>query len=182
MKQLPAPTHLDIKAFAQTGSAMTGQDLLSNYERLMLETQGLGADNMLHWVARGELRFDETGTEQVWLHLTVEATLPLICQRCLGPADIAVAVDRSYRFVHGEEAAQVQDEDAEEDVLALSADFNLSDLIEDEVLMAMPVVPRHAVCPVEPKLSVADPAFEVNSAESRNPFSVLAKLHQGQSG
>jgi uncharacterized protein len=181
MKQESPPIHLDVKAFAQAASEIAGHDLLSKYERLMHETQGLGDDLLLNWVASGELRTDEAGAEQVWLHVSVDVSLPLTCQRCLGPADIAVAVKQSFRFVGSEEAAEEQDEEAEEDVLALSKDFNLADLIEDEVLMALPVVPRHDECPVELKLAVEDPGFEVASAEKRNPFAVLAKLQGDKS-
>ncbi len=172
---------MDVTAFAQSASEIAGQHLLSKYERLMQETKGLGPDRTINWGARGELRTDPAGTDQVWLHVTVDASLPLVCQRCLGPVDIAVAVNRSFRFVGSEEAAEAQDEDAEEDVLALSPDFNLFDLIEDEVLMALPVVPRHETCPVEVKLAVADPAFEAALTEKRNPFAVLAKLQGGKS-
>lgn len=172
---------MDVKAFAQSASEIAGHDLLSKYERLMQETKGLGADRMLNWSARGELRTDEAGAEQVWLHLTVDTSLPLTCQRCLGPVNIAVAVNQSFRFVGSEEAAEAQDEEAEEDVLALSRDFNLAELIEDEVLMALPLIPRHEECPVEVKLAVVDPGFEAASTEKRNPFAVLAKLQGGKS-
>ncbi|MDO9198038.1 DUF177 domain-containing protein [Rhodoferax sp.] len=181
MKQESPPTQMDIKAFAQSASEIAGHNLLSKYERLMQEAQGLGADRLLNWSARGELRADEAGAGQVWLHLTVDVSLPLTCQRCLGPVDIAVLVNQSFRFVDSEEAAEVQDEEAEEDVLALSQDFNLADLIEDEVLMALPVVPRHEECPVDLKLAAVDPGFDAASAEKRNPFAVLAKLQGGKS-
>ncbi|MDO9165911.1 MAG: DUF177 domain-containing protein [Rhodoferax sp.] len=181
MKQESPPTQMDIKAFAQSASEIAGHNLLSKYERLMQETQGLGADRLLNWSARGELRTDEAGAGQIWLHLTVDVNLPLTCQRCLGPVDIAVLVNQSFRFVDSEEAAEAQDEDAEEDVLALSQDFNLADLIEDEVLMALPVVPRHEECPVDLKLAAVDPGFDAASAEKRNPFAVLAKLQGGKS-
>ena len=181
MKQESPPTHLDVKAFAQAASAIAGHDLLLKYERLAQETQGLAADLLLNWSAQGEVRVDEAGAEQIWLHLTVDTHLPLTCQRCMGPVDIALAVNRSFRFVEGEEAAEAQDEEAEEDVLALSQDFNLFDLIEDEVLMALPVVPRHETCPVDLKLTVADPGFDTALAEKRNPFAVLAKLQGGKS-
>src|SRR5450830_1658380 len=181
MKQESAPTHLDVKAFAQAASVITGHDLLSKYKRLIKEAQGQGVDRLINWAARGEFRRDEAGAEQVWLHLTVDASLPLTCQRCLGPVDIEVAVNQSFRFVGSEEADEAQDEEAEEDVLALSPDFKLSDLIEDEVLLALPVVPRHETCPVEVKLAVADPGFDAASAEKRNPFSVLAKLQGDKS-
>ncbi len=181
MKQESPPTHLDIKAFAQSGSTITGHDLLPKYERLMQETQGLGADRRLNWSAHGELRTDATGAQQVWLHLTVDVSLPLTCQRCMGPVDLVVAVHRSFRFCDSEEAAESQDAQAEEDVLALSLDFNLSDLIEDEVLMALPVVPRHEECPVDVKLVAVDSDFDAASAEKRNPFAMLVKLQDGKS-
>ena len=176
MKHESAPPHMDVTAFAQSANAIAGHDLLSKYDRLMHETQGLGGDRMLDWSARGELRIDETGAEQVWLHVTVDASLPLTCQRYMGPVDIAVAVKRSFRFVVSEEAAEAQDEEAEEDVLALSRDFNLAELIEDEILMTLPVVPRHEKCPVEVNLMVTDPGFDAALHEKPNPFAVLAKL------
>lgn len=180
MKQESPPTHLDVKAFAQAASAIAGHDLLSKYARLVQETKGQGADRAIDWSARGELRTDEAGAEQVWLHLTVDVSFPLTCQRCLGPLDQAVCVQQSFRFVGSEEAAAAQDEEADEDVLVLSRDFSLADLIEDEVLMALPVIPRHETCPAGLKLSVADPDFETASPEKVNPFAVLAKLHSGK--
>lgn len=176
MKQETPPNHLDVKAFAQSASVIGGQDLLARYPRLMQETQGLGAENSLNWSARAELRGDAAATEQVWLHLMVETQLPLTCQRCLRPADILVLVNRSFRFVGNEELAEAEDAEAEEDVLALSPDFSLAALIEDEVLMALPLVPRHDVCPVEVKLAAVDPGFEAALQEQRQPFSVLAQL------
>ncbi len=119
---------------------------------------------------------DETGVEHLWLHLALDLSMPLTCQRCLGPVDIALAVKQSFRFVASEEAAEAEDEEAEEDVLVLSQDFNLRELIEDELLMALPLVPRHETCPVEIKLEAADPGFESALAEKRNPFAVLANL------
>lgn len=181
MKHESPPTHLDVKAFAQSASSIAGHDLLSKYERLMLETQGLGADLSLNWAARGELLANEAGVDQLWVHLSVDVRLPMTCQRCLGPVEVPVLVDRSFRFVDSEEAAEAQDEEAEEDVLALSRDFDLLALVEDEVLMELPVVPRHDECPVVVTLEVVDPAFEQASAEKRNPFSVLAKLQGGKS-
>jgi uncharacterized protein len=181
MKQELPPTHLDVKLFAQAAGKISGSALLSSFERLMVETQEPGADRVINWTAHGELRFDEAAQEQVWLHLTVGTILPLTCQRCMGSVDIAVDVRRSFRFVHSEATAEAQDEDADEDVLAINPDFNLSDLIEDEVLMALPVVPRHETCPVEVKLTVADPGFDAAVEGKNKPFAVLAKLRTGKS-
>ena len=182
MNQDFPPLHFDIKAFAQAANAIGGQNLLAKYKRLMQETQGLGSENKLNWLAQGELRGEVVGSEQVWLHLTVDTCLPLTCQRCLGQVDIAVVVKQSFRFVESEQAAQAQDDESDEDVLVLSQDFNLVELIEDEVLMALPLIPRHETCPLEVKLAVADPDFDAATVEKRNPFAVLAKLQGGKTG
>ena len=182
MKQESIAHHLDLRALARSAGTVTGRDVLSKYERLAQETQGRGADTPLSWSASGELRADPSGHGQVWLHLTVDTCLPLTCQRCLGQVDVAVAVNRSFHFVDDEATAQILDEVAEEDVLVLSSDFCLSDLIEDDVLLALPLAPRHERCPVEVKLSVQDPGYEAALAQKPSPFSALQKLRNGKSG
>ena len=153
---------------------------MSAYGRLMQETQGLGGDRLMTWAVRGEMPAEATGAGQIWMHLTADVTLSLVCQRCLGPVDVTVSIDRSFRFVETEAQAELEDETSEEDVLALSSEFSLADLLEDEVLMELPAVPRHEECPVAVTLEVSDPGFELASAEKVNPFAVLAKMQNGK--
>ncbi|MEY4267297.1 MAG: hypothetical protein RIS90_1832 [Pseudomonadota bacterium] len=176
------PPPLDVQAFAEAATLRSGCDTLSNYERLMQETQGLGGDRPLDWAAQGELRTDAVGASQAWLHLTVAAKLPLTCQRCLGPADIAVSVDRWFRFVATEAVAEALDDDAEEDLLVTSRQFNLAELIEDELLLGLPLVPRHDQCPAGLTMSVADPGFEAELSDKPHPFAALARLRAGGPG
>jgi uncharacterized protein len=173
---------LDVQAFAQAGASLSGQDPLENYQRLLAETGGQGGERLVRWEARGELRADVGGQGQLWLHLGAQVSLPLTCQRCLGPADITVVVDRPFRFVASEAQAETEDEEAEEDVLALDRDFNLYELIEDELLMELPGVPRHEVCPTEVKLAAQDADFDAAGAAKPHPFAVLAGLKGGKSG
>jgi uncharacterized protein len=105
----------------------------------------------------------------------VNTSLPLICQRCLGPVDVPLVIERAFRFVETEAQAEQEDDASPEDLLVLSRDFDLAALMEDEVLMELPVVPRHEVCPVPVKLAVADANFD-ESAPKPNPFAVLAGL------
>lgn len=141
----------------------------------MQETKGLGAENIVNWSVRAESLADQAGQSQAWLHLDVSLNMPLICQRCLGSVDEASHIQRSYRFVDSEAQAEQHDDESEEDLLVMSRDFDLMALIEDEVLMDLPVVPKHEVCPVPVKLAVVDPDFELASAKP-NPFSALAGL------
>lgn len=176
MKTESLVPRIDVKSLAQSAGVISGCTAVSEYERLMHETQGVGGDRLMSWTARGEMPADATGVGQLWLHLTAEVVMPLVCQRCLGPVDVTVSIDRSFRFVETEAQAEIEDEASEEDVLALSAEFSLADLLEDEVLMSLPAVPRHEECPVAVTLEVVDPGFEVASAEKVNPFAVLVKM------
>jgi uncharacterized protein len=180
MTQEIHPPKLDIKHAAQSAAQFSGRDLLSNYERLTHEAQGLGNENYLNWSARTELSQDGAGLEQVGLHLVVDVTLPQICQRCLTQVEVAVHIDRTFRFVESEAVAAELDDGSEDDVLVLSREFDLAALIEDEVLMDLPLVARHDICPVEVKLAVADANF-IDTAPPPSPFAVLTKL-KGQVG
>lgn len=175
-----APTRLDVKALALSAGEIFGQDLLSRYERLAEDLQGHGPDLALNWRARGESRMGATGKAESWLHLNVETALPLVCQRCMGPISVPVVIAREFRFVASEEEAAAQDDDAEEDLLVLSREFNLAELIEDELLMGLPLIPRHDVCPSPVKLEAVDSDFEASSAAKPNAFAVLAKLQGGK--
>ncbi len=170
---------LDIKVFAEEGAQLQGVSTLGAHERLLAETEGRGADLPLSWGARGELRNPRGVKPEVWLHLQVNATLPLACQRCLAPVDVAVSVDRAFRFVADEATALAEDDESEEDLLVLSRSFDLLELVEDELLMEIPLVPQHEVCPQPVKLSVEDADFEQES-QRPNPFAVLGKLKSGK--
>lgn len=107
-----------------------------------------------------------------------------------------MAVDHSIRFVKDEAAAAELDADSEDDVLALSRQFDLMGLIEDELIMALPIVPRHEHCPTDvaslmnaesealPPGTEPEQAAEgqATTASGRpNPFAVLASLKKDRS-
>lgn len=169
---------LDVKAFAQAGAKLAGHDSLLKYERLALEAKGLHPDLLVDWQAEGELRTALGGMSQVWLHLKVRASFPMECQRCLTPVDIPLEVDRAFRFVADEATAEALDDESEEDLLAMSREFDLRELIEDELLMALPVVPKHDECPTAVPLASSDDDFEEASAVKPNPFAALAGLRK----
>lgn len=175
-----SPDRLDVKAFAQAGAHLAGHDSLLKYKRLAQEAKGLHPDLLVDWRADGELRTPLGGQSQVWLHLKVHGTFPMECQRCLTPVDVPLDVERSFRFVADEATAEAHDDDCEEDLLAISREFDLRELIEDELLMALPVVPKHEVCPASVPLASSDEDFEEANAAKPNPFAALAGLRKGE--
>ena len=170
-----AARRLDVKSFAEEGAKLEGSQPVQLQARLLAETQG-HSDTPVTWSALGEMRNAGHIQPEIWLRLRADALLPLTCQRCLGPVDVAVSVDRSFRFVSDEQAAAAQDEESEEDVLALSRSFDLLELVEDELLMELPLAPRHEVCPEPVNLAVADEGFDDAAEPQENPFAVLNKL------
>ena len=180
MKKVFDARRLDVKAFADEGAELSAADRLGTHPRLMAETAGRGADVALTWSAIGELRNPQHLHPEIWLRLKAGTVLPLTCQRCLGPVDVPVEVERPFRFVEDESTALAQDDSSEEDLLALSHSFDLVELIEDELLMDMPVAPRHEVCPEPVKLAVADEDFEAAAPERENPFAMLKRFKPGR--
>ncbi|HXD41115.1 MAG TPA: DUF177 domain-containing protein [Ramlibacter sp.] len=174
------PRRLDVRSFAEEGAAVSGQEPVQQHHRLMAETQERGGASPVTWSARGELRNSRHLFPEIWLHLKAQVVLALTCQRCLTPVDVPISVERSFRFAADEDMAAAQDEQSEEDVLALSRSFDLVELVEDELLMELPLAPRHERCPVPVKLTVVDERFDAAAAQQENPFAVLEKFKPGK--
>jgi uncharacterized protein len=159
-----APGRLDVNGFAEAAAVISGNDPIRNYERLRAELVHPAEDLMVCWEAVGQSRSGRHGAVVPWVHLTADFLAPLVCQRCLSPVDVPLHVDRWFRFSSDEITAAAEDEEAEEDVLVASRDFDLRELIEDELLMEIPVTPRHEACPEPARLSAVDPDFEAAEA------------------
>ena len=179
------PEHLDVMVFADAGASLSGTTPLADLPRLKetLHFDGTaGSEPVANWHVSGEVRTRKGAPAQAWLKLQAQATAPLECQRCLGTVHTALEFDRYFQFADTEQAAAELDAQEEDDVLVISRNFNLLSLIEDELLLALPVVPRHDVCPQPlPMSAEADaPPAESGAApaadEKPHPFAKLAGL------
>ncbi len=169
------PLCVDVAAFAKEAAEAAGTWPLAALDRLCGEAHvdaKPATDEQVEWRVIGESRARRGGEPQVWLHLECRARLGLVCQRCLQSVDTAVDAQRSFQFVADEALAAEIDADSEEDVLALSRTLSLIELIEDELLLALPLVPRHVTCPQPLKPPDNTEPFE----ERANPFAVLGEL------
>lgn len=167
---------LNILTFAKSEGQLKGQVPLAQMPRLREETQGAVDAVAVHFDAQGDIRADAAGVDEPWLHLNGHTTLTVTCQRCLTPVDVGIAFTRDFRFVATEALAEIEDEESEEDVLVLSREFNVLELVEDELLMSIPPVPKHEVCPQAVKLEAVDPDFDATAEDKPNPFAALQKL------
>lgn len=170
------PLRLDVEPFAREAGELEGHWPLGQLQRLAesahAEARPAESDSV-HWQARGELRPVRGAPPRPWLHVSAQTSLNLQCQRCLQPMAVPLDVSRSFCFVHGETTAAELDAESEDDVLALTRSLDLRELVEDELLLSLPLVPRHDSC--APPAPMAD--SEPGSAEERpNPFAALAAL------
>lgn len=177
--QRPSP-HLDVRAFARNAGSAGGTVPLADFARVAADCVDAGAGVQLTWSAQGQLRAAQGMPAVPWLHLQVRSALPLVCQRCLEPVLTPIEVDQWFRFVPDEETAEQQDDDAVEDLLVESAEFDLAALVEDELLLAMPLIASHPICPNPPRLSAQDAQFEAPVTDRPKPFAALARLRQGK--
>jgi len=77
-----------------------------------------------------------------------------------------------FPFVADEASALAEDDDCEEDLLSPAPDLTLQTLLEDELLLAMPLVPRHATCD--------KPLPQSLDQDLPHPFAALAGLKLGK--
>ena len=176
MSRQPLASKVNMQAFAEAGVPVIETTPLQNMQRLAQESVGLQPDLMVNWQAVAELRAGSTGHRDIWLHLMADTRLPLTCQRCMGVVQSPLQVDRWYRFVANEDIAMAEDDASEEDLLVLTPQFDLLTVLEDELLMALPLVPMHDACPELPAFSAGAIQVPGDTEGKPNPFAALAKL------
>ena len=112
------------------------------------------------------------------LELGLKGCLHLVCQRCL--QDCAIDLDEKRRFIlvlTDSEADDYPIEDDDQEPLVVNQHFNLLETIEDEVLLSLPLIPKHPEGFCEPHVSTfgqedGDEALN----ERENPFNVLKNM------
>ena len=147
---------------AQKNLEITGDLNVSSCERLaeILSTSDESLAN---------IRYTIVGTAKKMhlpsLHLTIDAQLPVLCQRCLEEMQLDFALTFDYAISNT--APTEADESDEIDWLEASQEMNINELVEDELLIAMPIAPMHKTDCMK---------ASTQSGEKPNPFAVLKGL------
>ncbi len=124
------------------------------------------ADSAGHLAYRVKGKVGARNRSQLWLEL--DGTLSLCCQRCLEGVEYPLEMRSLLEFVDDEdELTQEEIEDDSKDFLLTQKELDVMALIEDEIILALPVAPCHESC--------ATPEIE-HGAVNLSPFSVLTGL------
>ena len=152
----------DAFVFAKEGRVLEGTLPVLRLERL---------HDLLTEVS-GEISFRLLGCKgehgELMLQLTIRGLLPLACQRCLKAVLFDLDVDCLLELVpEGGDMSQDELEDDTRDFLPVAGELYVAELVEDEILLALPVAPRHEKCGLPGAADVG---------ERINPFAALTEL------
>jgi uncharacterized protein len=125
----------DVSVLADEGAVLPVEIPVRELPRLLPE---LTADDGM---ARGEVGFSREHGEPV-AQVTVEATVTLTCQRCMQPMSQQVCT-ASRVWLPADEAAAGRLPADVETMLAPEGRTRVTDIVGEELLLALPLAPRH---------------------------------------
>jgi uncharacterized protein len=160
---------IDAFEFCQVKDCREGDIAVADLPRLATDT--VDRAGQVSWVLQGGI--DRSGHSR--LNLSVSATVHLMCQRCLTPLAYKVASESTLILAKDEagiDEIEAMLPDDSIDVIAGGQSLNVAELIEDEVLLAIPQSPKHEVCPDQAALEA------LKGAKKPSPFDVLKNIKQ----
>ncbi len=169
----PLPRFLDPRKLADQGGTIRGDISVGELPRLR-EFRESQQENVAV-----DLAFcrDEEGHHCV--HGSVATRLVVQCQRCLEPLTLDLDARVTLALAWGDD--QMKALPSEYDPWLINADqMPLADLLEEEILLALPAVAVHEHCPHGlMEENAEDPSEDETETEKENPFAVLAQLKKG---
>lgn len=107
------------------------------------------------------------------IHGNARTAVKLICQRCLEPVEVKIEVKIALGFTQTEEQISELPQSLEPFMLE-EEEIPLASLLEQELILALPIVAYHEECEPFPYAGKEEQA--VVSEEKPNPFAVLEQL------
>jgi uncharacterized protein len=167
MANVMLPKQIDPIQLADNQKNLKGKLALSEMDRLMeLVCNRQGSAFIDLSFGRDELGYR-------YMRGSIKAGFEVICQRCNQPMHLDLTIDV-------EESPVKTDEEAERlprnyDPLLLTGDtVALYPMVEEEILLSIPIVPKHT--PEECAVKVSSLAAEENKEDKHSPFDILKKL------
>lgn len=190
---------IDTAELTRAGGTLSGREPVARLTRLasMLDPDDPG--DTIEWTLTGRREPQPEGGRQPWLSLHFAGAVGMICTRCLQRVAVPLSADHRFLLVADEALAAHADAETDEyDVLVGSRHFDVLELVEDEVIMALPLVPRHDDCrlPDQPAVSAglagnervrgdgsargdaSDEAAAEGKTDKPNPFAVLGRMRR----
>ena len=163
------PRQVDPRKFAQQGVELKGTVAISALKRLSEALASTDGEVVL------ELSFGINEEHKRILTGTAQATVEVICQRCLDITPLTLEGNLSLAMVWSEEQAENLPKHLDPWIIGEGA-ADLYDIIEEELLLNLPMVSYHKEACVDKANFSSGEAVEEEVESVPNPFSVLEQL------
>ncbi|MDD3884714.1 MAG: YceD family protein [Gallionella sp.] len=160
---MSARSFIDTQDFARNHSEIRGELPVSGMERLsdlLADSQG---------GVRYALRGGSDKDGQLYLEVEISGICQLLCQRCLKAMAYPVTIANRL-LLQVEDGLEQMEGDDQPDSIAPNRHLDVAALLEDEVLLSLPIAPRHAEGECVAVYRQADQGGE------RHPFAALGQL------
>ena len=164
------PERIDPLSWAESGHRLQGRLSVSDMPRLQESLYSTESKGSIHIDLEGGI--DDNGTR--YLRGRIEAKLEVPCQRCLRAMQLALGVDVALGLVSSPAKADYLAEPYEA-LMVEGRSMALAGIVEDELLLAIPIVAMHADAECLPAGTLEADAVDVPERRE-NPFAVLARL------
>ena len=127
-----------------------------------------------------KVQFEKDAQGLTVFHGTLDTAVVLLCQRCNEAFDCPLHVDFCFSPVQGQQDAEALPEAYDPVEVGDHGEVNLLQLVEDELILELPIVPFHAE--EDCAITSDDMQFGEIEPEQRqpNPFAVLKELKRDQ--
>jgi uncharacterized protein len=157
--------------------------VLDALPRVALEAATSAADDGFAWAVNTFFDGVTGGEPRLKMNLSLKGQMHLICQRCMQPCLVKIEESRQFVFLANEALADAfpMEDDALEP-LVMSSQFDLLGTIEDEILLSLPLIPKHpeGVCEPASLGSGADDLQDQGETAKKpdNPFNILKNMNK----
>jgi uncharacterized protein len=156
---------IDVAEFARLGRTLSGE--VAVRDLLRLKDLIISGDQHIRYEISGSL----SGRREPQITCIICGFVSLTCQRCLEAFDHRVDALSTLIFVSDEsKLPPVGEEDDSTDYVVAESPLDVQALVEDEVILALPISPRH-----EPG-ECGESAAATASVDKPSPFAALARL------
>jgi len=169
------PEHIEPLRLARSLRLLQGQLPLARFTRLVDATE---SDKGF---VNAELEFSQDSQGQAIVRGRIRCQLRLICQRCMQTMDWPIDTSFTLAFIESESEIELLGE-AYEPLILEDSMLSLVEMLEDELLLVLPIVPSHELDECEATEILAENTEDLAEAEEEvpsekeNPFAVLAGL------
>jgi len=168
---LSLPGVVNVDSFTKLGQVVEGSVRPVDLERL--DEYLFSDDGEIRYRISGSVVTGPDGSRQRHARCTITGWLTLECQATLEGLRHDIRTDSMLILVGSEsELPPLEEESEEEDFIVAPNEFDLTALIEDEIILNLPMFPRAEDAPD------ASPGEVEGGADEKSPFAALAALRK----